>query len=104
MPAPLCGLPAGVVVNPAEVHVAAGRRILGFRRRAEPQVVLEALGHFLRLLAAAGLAEVGPPGRHANLHGVQLADAAVADQLAGAAEVTVGALLAAGLEDSLILL
>src|SRR2546430_11470116 len=51
--------------------------------------------HRLGLLAVAGLAEVGTAPRQAAADRVQLADPPVADQLAGPAEVVVGALLAA---------
>ena len=49
----------------------------------------------------ARLGVVGSPGGQADADRAQVADAAVADQLAGAAETLVRALLAAGLEDDL---
>ena len=52
------------------------------RGRAQPQVVVEALGHGLGL----GLAAAGPVGRD-DVDRLQLADVAVAHQLAGEAAV-----------------
>ena len=99
--APVGHLAAGVVVDPAEVDVAAGRGIRGVGGRAEPEVVLEALGDRLGLLVVARLGVVGPARGQADADALQVADPAVADQLAGAAESLVGTLLAAGLEDDL---
>ncbi len=97
--APVGDLAAGVIVDPAEVDVAPRRRIGGLGRRAEPDVVLESFGHRLGLLVVAGLGVVGPAAGQADADRAQVADPAVAHQLAGAAEPPVRTLLAAGLEN-----
>src|SRR6185503_8353170 len=55
-----------------------------------------------RLLAIGCVSIVGPPAGEAAADGMELADPAVAHQLAGPAEVLVGSLLASGLEDALV--
>src|SRR5262249_50033487 len=104
MAAPVGDLAARVVVDPAEIDVTAGRRVGGLGGGAEPEIVVEALGHGFGLLPVAGLAVVGSAAGQAATDRLQIADPAVADQLAGAAEIAVGTLLAAGLENAAMLL
>ena len=88
--------PAGAVAD-AVLRVYAVFGVGFLRRAAEPHVVVQIgrHGHFPRVAA-------GRVHREADLDGVQLADAAVADQFAGDAELGGGALLAADLEDALL--
>src|SRR5262249_16930296 len=95
---------AGVIVDPAEVDVAARRRVRRFRSWAEPEVVVEAFRHALGFFALAGFAVVGPATRQAAADRVEFADPSVAHQLAGPPKIAVEALLAARLEDALVLL
>src|SRR5262249_30289340 len=97
--APVGHLAAGVVVDPAEVDVAARLGVWGVGRGPEPAVVLEPLGHGLRVLVVAGLGVVRPAAGQPDLDRAELADPAVADELAAVTEAAVGSLLAAGLED-----
>ena len=88
--------PAG----PVGYAVLGVHAILGVRRlrcAAEPRLVVQIGGdqHFL-------LAATGRVNGQADLDGVQLADASVADQLAGNAELGSGALLAAYLEGTFL--
>ena len=98
MGAPVGHLAAGVFVPPAELVMAALLDIGNVGRRAFPEVPVEAFGNGSFGERAADRI-VADPG----LDGVDLADPAVADELAGQAVAGVGALLAAGLEDAVIL-
>src|SRR5262245_24937999 len=92
-------LPAGVVPEEAEqvVDVLGVVRLL--RRGAEPEVVVQ-----LRRRVAVGHGRAGEvDAGDADLDGGDLAELAVADQLAGLAELLGGALLAAGLDDAVVL-
>src|SRR5437588_9978570 len=77
---------------------AEDRAVRPHRRRAEPAVPIQARFHFL-LGQVARLAR----GTDIDVHRLQLADAAAADQFAGLAESVFRALLAAGLEDAVVL-
>src|SRR5262249_42303235 len=88
--------PAGVVVPVAEREVAALRDVLVAGRLPLPEVPVQLLRH--RRLGERSA--VQPRGQD-RLDPGELADPAVADQLAGLPEARVAALLAAGLEDAL---
>src|SRR5207244_4133987 len=93
-----------VIVDPAEVDVAASRSVRLLRSRPQPGVVVEALRHLGGFLAVAGLAVVGPTAGQTATDGVTITDAAIAHQFAGSAKVGVGTLLAAGLKDAFVFL
>ena len=90
-----------VVPPVGEDRVVVLRRQLGVvgpeRRGPQPHVPVERLRHRLRRqIALLGGAA------HVDVHHLQLADGAVAHQLAGEAEVVVGALLAAHLKNAAV--
>ena len=89
---------AGVIEYPAKIHMAAARGIRGLGRWPEPHVVVEAIGHRLRVLPSLRAAKIGCAAGQAAEHGMEFADGAVADNLAGLTEADVGALLAPTLE------
>src|SRR5208282_152307 len=103
MPAPVGDLTAGVVEDPAEVDVAPRGGVGSGGRRAKPGVVFKTLRHRLGPLPVRRLGQVGTATRLAHANGLEIADPAVANQLASAAEVVVGPLLAARLEDHVVL-
>ena len=104
MAAPVRHLPAGVIKNPAEVHVAPGRTVFRFRSGAKPEIIIEAFGHRLRLFPVTGLAEVRLSRREAASYGAERADASVQHKFAGMTKTLAGALLATGLEHNPCLL
>src|SRR4051794_10616984 len=104
MPAPVRQLSARIVVNPAEIDETASRRIGRFRCRAEPHLVIESLRDGFRLLVVAGAPIIGPPTRQAAAYRLQFADTPIPHQFTRDAEILVGTLLAARLEDTLVLL
>src|SRR5712691_7340542 len=85
---------AGILVPVAEGAVRPLRDVFRLRGGAEPHVPVEALGHGPDLERPAARSV-----RDARLHPPDLAEPAIADQLAGQAEPGVGSLLAADLED-----
>src|SRR5262249_45760992 len=93
MGAPVGHLPSGMVLPPAEVVMAALRRVVDACGRAKPEIPVQTFGHrlglerpFLRIVADAGF------------DALDHAEAAVADQFTGQAETGVRTLLAAGLK------
>ena len=98
MGAPVGHLAAGVLVPPAELVVASFGDVGNIGRGAQPEVPVEALGNggFLERPADRVVADPG-------LDGVNPAEPAVAHQLAGQSIARIGPLLAAGLEDAVVL-
>ena len=89
----LAAQPARAVVALLGVDALLG--VVDVRRRAEPRLVIQVLRHrHLRLVVARRVAG------QADVHRLQLADAAVADELGRVAELRRRTLLAADLEDA----
>jgi len=86
---------AGVIPPVAETEVGAFLDIRGRGGLAHPEVVVEALGYFGCLEGALSQAR-----REPDLDLANLADAAIADEVASQSEVGIAALLGAGLEDA----
>jgi len=93
--APVGHRSAGVVPPVAEAEVGAFLDVRGLGGLAHPEVVVEAFGDFGGLEGALAQA-----GREPDFDFADLADAAVADEVAGQPEVGIAALLGAGLEDA----
>src|SRR5579872_7492828 len=91
---------AAAILQPlAEVAVRLLEHILGLRRRTLPEVPIEVGRDGLNLERAADR-----PAGKIGVDCLDLAETAVSDELAGESEPLVGALLAAGLEDTARLL
>ena len=88
---------AGILIPVAEERMAALRDILDRRRLALPEIPVQAGGHGRR--AERPLAEAG---RQPDIGRLELADAAVADELARQPEHLRAALLGAGLQDDAV--
>ena len=95
MRAPVRHRAAGIFVEIAKGHMRLLLHILRRRRRTLPHIPVETGGHgsFLERPLAATM-------RQPDIDVLELAQAAVADQLTGKAEILVTTLLAAGLENA----
>ncbi len=90
--APVGDLAAGVIQNPAEVPVAAFLSVRGPGGRAEPHLVVKALGHRhnrLRVNAIDGRPAAARviTAADTNFDSLQLTDALITNQLAPKAKV-----------------
>ena len=97
MGAPVGELAAAVLIPPSEFIMTSFLDIRDIRGRAFPEIPVEPFGNLAGLEGAADRVVAD-----AGLGRVDLADASVANQLAGQPVAIVGALLAAGLEDAVV--
>src|ERR1035438_492852 len=102
MAAPIGDLAAGIIENPAKVYETPRRGIGRFGRWPEPHIVIETIGNRLGVLPIAGFPEIGRTARQTASHGLQLADAAVANDFASLTKPRIGALLAPTLKDPVV--
>jgi hypothetical protein len=102
--APIGDVAGSVVVDPAEIEMAARGSVGSLERWALPHCVIEMRGHGRRGFESGEVVLNGEFARHADFDLFELADVAVAHALTGHADFKTGATPSAALQDAFVFL